>query len=205
MIRLDSVSLSFGDKKIIDNLSIDFERGKKYALMGESGIGKTTILGVVSGLLKVEKGIVTRDSDKISYVFQDARLFPWLTVLENVTLVSNDGKGKHDERALEILGKLGLSDALNMYPEELSGGMKQRVSIARALMYEHEILLLDEPFRALDETTAKQVAEYLFSVEKDKTVIFVTHDKNDISYADYVVNLSTSPISFADLEKSSIN
>ncbi len=203
MIRFDSVSLSYGDKKIIDRLSFCFESGKKYALMGESGIGKTTILGIIAGLKKAENGTVERDSDKVSYVFQDARLFPWLTVLENVMLVSNAPKEKARAQATALLAELGLSDTLDMYPEELSGGMKQRVSIARALMYNYDILLLDEPFRALDEVTAKQVAEYIFDVSRDKTVIFVTHDKSDAQYADYLVNISESPISSFSLVKSS--
>jgi len=140
MIKLYDVSLSYGDKLILDKLSFCFEAGKKYALMGESGIGKSTLLGIVSGLLKPNKGTVEVDSKKISYAFQDDRLFPWLTVVENVILVSNMPKDEAKIRASQILCELGLSDALNMYPDELSGGMRQRVSIARALMYDGEIL-----------------------------------------------------------------
>lgn len=201
MIKLDNISLSFGDKKIIDCLSFSFVKGKKYALMGESGIGKTTILEIIAGLLKTNSGTVMLNSDKISYAFQDDRLFPWLTVIENVILVSDGSKNVAKTRAAEILDRLGVGDILNMYPEELSGGMKQRVSIARALMYDADILLLDEPFRALDEVTAKQVAEYVFSFSKEKTVIFVTHDKNDTVYADYVINISDSPIRTLDFGK----
>ena len=203
MIRFDNISLSFGDKKIIDGLSFNFVKGKKYALMGESGIGKTTILGIISGILKANSGTVVLDSDKISYAFQDDRLFPWLTVIENVILVSDEPKNIAKTKAAEILDRLGLGDILNMYPEELSGGMRQRVSIARALMYDFDILLLDEPFRALDEATAKQVAEYVFAFSEDKTVIFVTHDKNDTVYADYVINISDSPITALTLVKCS--
>ena len=203
MIKFDNISLSFGDKKIIDKLSYSFAKGKKYALMGESGIGKTTMLGIIAGLLKTNSGTVTINSDKISYAFQDDRLFPWLTVIENVILVSNEPKTVAKEKAAEILENLGLWDILDMYPEELSGGMRQRVSIARALMYDFDILLLDEPFRALDESTANQVAEYVFSFSKDKTVIFVTHDKNDTVYADYVIYMSDSPICTFGVEKCS--
>jgi len=203
MIKLYDVSLSYGDKLILDKLSFCFEAGKKYALMGESGIGKSTLLGIVSGLLKPNKGTVEVDSKKISYAFQDDRLFPWLTVVENVILVSNMPKDEAKIRASQILCELGLSDALNMYPDELSGGMRQRVSIARALMYDGEILLLDEPFRALDEATAKQTADYVFKMALGKTVIFVTHDKKDTVYADYVLDLRNSPISEITLEKSS--
>ena len=202
MISFDNISLSFGDKRIIDGLTFSFEDGKKYAIMGESGIGKTTILGIIAGLLKVDGGSVGLENARIAYAFQDARLFPWLTVLENVTIVSD--LRRDDEKAQKILDAVGLGADLEKYPEELSGGMRQRVSIARALMYDANVLLLDEPFRALDEETSKNVAKYLFDMAKDKTVIFVTHDKNDTVYADYVINLNGSPITSFSLEKSSM-
>lgn len=203
MIKLDNISLSFGDKKIINELSFLFENGKKYAIMGESGIGKTTILGIIAGILKAERGSVSADGATVAYAFQDDRLFPWLTVLENVTVVLNGNKEEKKQKATEILQNIGLGGDINKYPEELSGGMKQRVAIARALAYDADVLLLDEPFRALDETTAKSVAEYLFDMTKNKTVIFVTHDKNDTVYADYVLNATTSPISSLSMEKCS--
>lgn len=203
MIKLDNISLSFGDKKIINELSFLFENGKKYAIMGESGIGKTTILGIIAGILKAESGSLSADGATVAYAFQDDRLFPWLTVLENVTVVLNGNKEEKKQKATEILQNIGLGGDINKYPEELSGGMKQRVAIARALAYDADVLLLDEPFRALDETTAKSVAEYLFDMTKDKTVIFVTHDKNDTVYADYVLNATTSPISSLSMEKCS--
>jgi len=187
MIRFDNVSLSFENKKVIDGFTFTFEDKKTYAIMGESGIGKTTLLNIIAGLLKVDSGSVSTDSASVAYAFQDSRLFPWLTVTDNVMIVSNEPKEAAKKRALSILEKLGLSDCADMYPDALSGGMKQRVSIARALMYDYDVLLLDEPFRALDEATAKQVAEYVFSESKDKTVIFVTHDKNDAKYADHVI------------------
>lgn len=203
MIKLDNISLSFGDKKIINELSFLFENGKKYAIMGESGIGKTTILGIIAGILKAESGSLSADGAIVAYAFQDDRLFPWLTVLENVTVVLNGNKEEKKQKATEILQNIGLGGDINKYPEELSGGMKQRVAIARALAYDADVLLLDEPFRALDETTAKSVAEYLFDMTKNKTVIFVTHDKNDTVYADYVLNATTSPISYLSMEKCS--
>ena len=202
MIRFNSVSLSYGDKQIINELSFSFETGKKYALMGESGIGKSTMLRIIAGLIKANKGTVELYGDSLSYAFQEDRLFPWLTVIENVTLVSRMHKSDADNKAKQILLALGLSEAINMYPDELSGGMRQRVSIARALMYDGDVLLLDEPFRALDEATAKQTAEYVFDLSKDKTVIFVTHDKADAKYADYVINVTSSPITSLALEKS---
>ena len=203
MIKFDNVSLSYGNDKIIDRLSFAFESGKKYALMGESGIGKTTLLGIIAGTIKGYNGELIKNSNKVSYAFQDARLFPWLTVLQNVVIVAPQKTPQVIEKAKEILLNLGLSDVYAKYPDELSGGMKQRVSLARALMYDFDILLLDEPFRALDQATASQVAEYVFKMSEGKTVIFVTHDKFDKKYADYILEAKTSPINELRVEKCS--
>lgn len=191
MIELQNVSIRFEGKDIIKNLSYTFEIGKKYAIMGESGVGKTTLLNLISGILKASDGKIVRKSEKMSFVFQEPRLFPWLDVLGNVKIV----KDNSDQEARYILSALGLEDSLELFPSELSGGMKQRVSIARALVYDPEILLLDEPFKALDEGTRKQVADLVFEKMKDKLVIFVTHDKEDLKYADTVLNLKGFPAS----------
>lgn len=188
MINLQNLTVRYDKKNVITDLSFSFESGKKYAIMGESGCGKTTLLNSIAGLIKHKSGEIIRSSEKISYVFQEPRLLPWLNILDNVTIVKDGSM----EKAKEILCKLGLSDALELFPDELSGGMKQRASIARALVYEPDILLLDEPFRALDDATRKYVADYIFENIKDKLVIFVTHDKKDADYADITLNFSTN-------------
>lgn len=205
MISLNNVSLKFENKQVIDNLSFDFENRKKYAIIGESGCGKTTILNVISGLLKPQSGDVSKEPYcKIGYVFQEPRLFDWLTVLENVSSVTGLDKSNSQSKAKELLTLLGLKESLYQYPNELSGGMKQRVSIARAMAYEPDVILLDEPFKALDVETKKQVANILFNCFKDKTVIMVTHDMTDLEYVDYVLQAGPSPISSLSLVKSSM-
>ena len=133
---------------------------------------------------------------RISYVFQEPRLFEWLTALENVSIVSNK------EKAKKLLSLMGLEDAFDKYPTELSGGMKQRVSIARALAYEPDLILLDEPFKGLDEELRREVADTLFKKVKGKTTILVSHDKEDMKYADTILTLTPSPKS--SLVKSNI-
>ncbi len=195
MITLKNISVSFGKKIVIDNLSFNFENGKKYAIMGESGSGKTTIFNVISGLLKPQNGDVLKDENcKVAYVFQEPRLFDWLTVLENVSIATELEKSEGEELAKKLLTDLGLEDSFYHYPTELSGGMKQRVSIARAIAYEPNVILLDEPFKALDSETKKHVANYLFDFCKDKTVIMVTHDNCDLEYADEILKAERSPI-----------
>ena len=203
MIVLNNITVKFGEKTVLENLNVSFDEGKKYAIMGPSGCGKTTILNVISGLIKVKSGSVQdTQKNKISYVFQEPRLYDWMNVTENVSIASSLPKKKADERAREILTSLGLEDSLDLFPAELSGGMKQRVSIARAIAYDPDILLIDEPFKALDEDMKKSVAEYLFSVMEDKTVIMVTHDASDTYYTDHTAIVTNAPISKFDMVKS---
>ena len=205
MIKLTDISVNFDKKSVIDNLNFTFEKGTKYAILGESGCGKTTILNVIANLIKPQHGTVEKDKDlKVSYVFQEPRLFEWQTVSENVTMVIDKPKYEGDKIARDLLSKLGLADSLSLYPNELSGGMKQRVSIARALAFEPDILLLDEPFRALDNETKDKVADYVFNAMNNKTVIMVPHDESDIKYADQIIKINTSPITELVTVKTSI-
>ena len=203
MIVLKNISVNFDEKTVLKNFSATFEDGKKYAIMGQSGIGKTTILNVISGLVKTHGGTVKNTSgNKISYIFQEPRLFDWLNVTENVSIVSPLPKKQAEEKAKEILTALGLEDSLDSLPKELSGGMKQRVSIARAIAYEPDVLLLDEPFKALDEDMKRSVAEYLFSAMDGKTVIMVTHDATDTVYTDFTAHIFSTPVSSLEMVKS---
>ena len=205
MIKLTDISVNFDKKSVIDNLNFTFEKGTKYAILGESGCGKTTILNVIASLIKPRHGTVEKGKDlKVSYVFQEPRLFEWQTVSENVTMVIDKPKYEADKIARDLLSKLGLADSLSLYPNELSGGMKQRVSIARALAFEPDILLLDEPFQALDNETKDKVADYVFNAMNNKTVIMVTHDESDIKYADQIIKINASPITELVTVKTSI-
>ena len=205
MIKLRDVTVRFDKKTVLDKFNFDFEDGISYAIMGESGCGKTTILNAVSRLVKLSEGeIDIPENTKISYVFQEPRLFDWLNVLQNVTLVMDLPPKEAEKKAKSLLSELGLGDSLHLFPTELSGGMKQRVSIARALAYEPTVMLLDEPFRALDAETRQKTASYVFDYMRKKTVITVTHDIADTDFADKVLKIETSPVSKLVVVKNSI-
>ena len=138
MLKIDSVRATYENNTVLNDLSYTFEDKNKYALIGTSGIGKTTLLNILCGIRKADGGTVISDYSSPSYIFKDPRLFPWMTALENVELVYND-----KERAKDILlSLLKDTNALKNFPNELSGGMKQRVSIARALAYDGDIVFI---------------------------------------------------------------
>ena len=187
MIKFDNVSVVFEKNTVIDRLSYEFEEGKVTAILGESGIGKTTLLNLAAGLIKQTSGILTTKYERLSYIFQEPRLFPWLSALENVATVSDEKAAK------EMLSLMGLSEAFDKYPAELSGGMKQRVSIARALAYNPDLILMDEPFASLDKERRDSVTDIVFERIKGKTAIIVTHDVSDTRYADTTLTLTAPP------------
>lgn len=190
MIKLENLTVRYQGKAVLDSLSAELPEGKVIAITGASGIGKTTLLQVLAGLLRPSEGRVLASERRIAYIFQEPRLFPWMTALENVRTVCND-----EARARALLERLlPSSDAADKYPSQLSGGMKQRVSIARALSYEPELLLLDEPFKGLDPETRKETAALVFEQMKGKTVIMVTHDREDLAYCDVIFSMAQSPV-----------
>ena len=189
MLKLDNVSFSYGTRPVLSRFSMQLEKGELLALMGPSGCGKSTLLSLIAGLRKPAEGTVTSDFSGISFVFQEPRLFPWMTARENVRTVCG-GDGSEAEK---WLARLGLADAMDKYPAELSGGMKQRVSIARALAYGADVLLLDEPFGGLDAALRLDVTRQVMEAFAKKTVIMVTHDESDLAYADVVYRLTPPP------------
>lgn len=195
MLRIENLTVKFEKETVLDDLSFSFPEGASLAIVGPSGVGKTTLLNALCGLKKPSSGSVLSDYRRVAYVFQEPRLFPWMTALENVETVTED-----KARARELLEAL-LPDAAEKYPHELSGGMKQRVSIARALAYEPDLLLLDEPFRGLDPETRDRTARFLFETMTGKTVLMVTHDEEDLSHCAAILRLSDKGLS---LEKSNI-
>ena len=188
MLKLDNISLKYGKNTVIDSLSYDFAQGKVTLIRGASGVGKTSLLNIMAGLIKPSSGKVTLNAPRIAYVFQEPRLFEWLTVLENVSTVSDE------PRAVEMLSLMHLSDSVSKYPSELSGGMKQRVSIARALAYDADIVFLDEPFKGLDSELRREISDIVFDKLRGKTVILVSHDESDSAYADIELNLYASSL-----------
>ena len=190
MLKIDSLRAVFDKNIVIDELSYEFKDGKKYAITGASGIGKTTLINILCGLKSPDSGHIQSSYTRPAYIFQEPRLFPWLTALENVILVCDDKK-----RARDILTSL-LNDTedIDKYPHELSGGMKQRVAIARALAYDGDIIFMDEPFHGLDENMRCKVRDLVFAHARDKTVIMITHDAEDTKSCDVVLKMVGSPV-----------
>lgn len=186
-MKIIGISKSFGDKRIFDNFSLTIENGKRVAILGESGIGKTTLVKMLSGLMKPDSGKIDNSSDfPFSAVFQEDRLLPFKTLKKNVMLV-----GATEEKAKQYLTAVGLGDELDSYPSELSGGMKRRAAIARALAFEgYKTLILDEPFNGQDPETKKKLISLIKSETEGKTVILITHSKDDAdALCDAVVEL----------------
>ena len=186
---------------IISDLSFSISSGELVTIVGPSGAGKSTLLNIVSGLDNVFSGqikaqTISGKKARISLMFQEPRLMPWLTVTENVTLVS-DNTVDNQMRAQALLELVGLSDYVDSYPDSLSGGMKKRVSLARAFMPQPDILLMDEPFASLDVPSAEDLREKLLTLweEQKTTILYVTHSlKEAISISDRILFLSKNPM-----------
>lgn len=195
MIRLEHVTKSFGRYKALDDVSIVVEEGEFLTVIGRSGCGKTTMLRMINGLQKPDSGKVYAAGEdvgeadlirlrrKIGYVIQNKGLFPHMTVEKNIIYVPviSGQKDNRQNRKLaeELIGLVGLErEMLDRYPEELSGGQQQRVGIARALASRPKLLLMDEPFGALDEITKRAMQNELLALQKKlgMTVVFITHD-----------------------------
>jgi NitT/TauT family transport system ATP-binding protein len=176
----------FGDKLVLDNINLEIKDKEFLSFVGASGCGKSTFLRLIANLLTPSSGSIEsagREDLKISMVFQDANLLPWLNVLRNVSLPLKL-KGLQSDKPMEWLEKVGLADSAKLYPDELSGGMKMRVAMARAMAMEPDLLLLDEPFGALDEITRQEMGDALlkFREYSQCTAIFVTHSVAEAVY-----------------------
>ncbi|WP_341279099.1 ABC transporter ATP-binding protein [Paenibacillus sp. FSL H8-0537] len=233
-MQFDNIKLSFGGKTIFHDFFLQLGEGKITCLMGASGIGKTSLLRCAAGLEKPEQGRVTRNSNcnctststststnfsnniskgnsssikhRISCVFQEPRLLPGKTVLDNVLWVLGQSSSKSAknsiarDRVIELLREAGLASAIHHFPHQLSGGMRQRVSLVRAFAASPEWLLMDEPFQSLDPATRLNMHQLLLNLwEKDKpTVLLVTHDCDEaLRLGSRIVLLAGSPASIA--------
>ncbi len=192
MLTFTDVSFSYEKKKIFDRFSFSLSDGEILAVMGASGFGKTTLLGLVAGLLKPQEGKIDSSFSRISYVFQEPRLFPWLTVEENLLAVLDKKDPNAKDTVQKALSDVALGDAAKLYPNELSGGMKSRAALARAMVYGGDLFLLDEPFAALDEGLRHALQQTLKDHLKERgaAAILVTHHADDASYlADRILQL----------------
>jgi len=204
-VQVRSVTRRFDNGVIaLDGLDLDVPTGQFLAILGPSGCGKSTLLRLIAGLDQPQAGsvhVAQNDSSRtsVAYVFQDAHLLPWRTVLQNVALpleLMHATRDRRTEEAFKAIEMVGLSDAMHCYPSQLSGGMRMRVSLARAMITHPALLLLDEPFAALDEITRQRLDEQLRELWRTSrtTVIFVTHSTAEAVFlAQRAVVLSRRP------------
>lgn len=210
LLDLKDISLTYHSKKsetlALSNLNFSVNTGDFVAIVGPSGCGKSTILSLISGLLKPTSGTITingenitKPSSKVGYMFQRDNLFEWINIEKNILLGQKITKQNNDENktyATNLLKSYGLLEFKSRYPSELSGGMRQRVSLIRTLALRPQILLLDEPFSALDYQTRLMVQDDIYSIIKkeEKTAVLVTHDISEaIAMSNRIIALSPRP------------
>jgi len=212
-IRVSGVSLSYGSVDAVADVSFDVRPGEFVSLIGPSGCGKSSALRLIGGLLTPDRGTVSvagsvvvgpRPQD-VAFVFQDLALYPWRSALRNVEVAlefAGAPRAGRREQAAACLRAVGLADAAQRFPHQLSGGMQQRVAIARALVSKAPVLLLDEPFAALDELSRTRIGEQLTALleEQGKTVVSVTHNLSEAVYlSDRVIVMSPRPGTIKDV------
>ena len=215
-LTLDKVSHHYfsnkGYTKALDSVSLSIKEGEFVSILGPSGCGKSTILSIIAGIIKPTEGAVllkqqdSNDSElAIGYMLQQDYLFPWKTIIDNVLLgpkIGNTNTTTTKEKGLELLNEVGLSHVVNDYPGSLSGGMRQRAALVRTLITNPEILLLDEPFSALDYLTKLKLEDLVSHLLKSyqKTSVLVTHDIGEaISMSDRIFLMDANPGSIANI------
>lgn len=193
-VSVSGVSKNYGNVEALKNLSLDFPRGQLTSLLGPSGCGKTTLLKIIAGLLQPNEGTIEIDGKKVTgpgpdraFVFQDFALLPWANVIRNVSFgleLRGVAASEREAIAEKYIKDVGLAGFEKAYPHELSGGMKQRVGLARALSVDAQVLLLDEPFSAVDEQNRRKFQEDMLELvrNENKTFIFVTHSIEEAVY-----------------------
>ena len=186
-VSVKGIYKNYGDVEALRDMSLDFPKGQLTSLLGPSGCGKTTLLKIIAGLLIPNQGevyvndqIVTEPGPDRAFVFQDFALMPWASVIRNVAFgleLRKVAKSEREDIARKYIKQVGLDGFENSFPHELSGGMRKRVGLARALSVDSPVLLMDEPFSAVDEQTRRKFQEELLQLVKNenKTFIFVTH------------------------------
>lgn len=205
-VAVRNISKNYGDVEALRDLTLEFPRGQLTSLLGPSGCGKTTLLKIIAGLLEPTAGEVEVNGNPVTgpgpdraFVFQDFALLPWASVIRNVAFgleLRGVAKSEREATAEKYIKDVGLAGFENSFPHELSGGMRQRVGLARALSVDAQVLLMDEPFSAVDEQTRRKFQEDLLSLvqNENKTFIFVTHSIEEAVYvSDQVAILLPRP------------
>ncbi len=172
-IQINNLCKKYGDKIVFDAYTNTFDFNGILLIKGASGLGKTTLMRIIAGLEKADKGEITKDSKSISFMFQEDRLIPFVSVLKNLTAVCGEDK------ALHYLKLMGLENEKDNSPLSLSGGMRRRVSLARALCFNSDLVILDEPFKGLDEELKSTICEIIKEESKKRDFIIISHDSED--------------------------
>lgn len=181
MIIFKDISKSYGNKIVLKNFNIDIREGQTTFVLGKSGSGKTTFSKIVLGLEKIDAGEISGlDGKKISVVFQEDRLMENMTIGSNFKMTVDSHINR--KQIVEKMEKIGLFQPLETKISELSGGMKRRISILRAFLIEFDLIVMDEPFRGLDEETKEKVMNFVIQNIKGKTAIIITHNKDEVEY-----------------------
>ncbi|MBV9496142.1 MAG: ABC transporter ATP-binding protein [Acidobacteria bacterium] len=203
-VQFRNVNMSFASTRVLEDVDLDVREGELVCILGPSGCGKSTLLNIVGGFLQPTSGSVTIDGEPVTgpdprriFVFQERGVFPWLTVEGNIGFgLHKLSEAEQQKRIAHYVNLVGLRGFEKSYPRELSGGMKQRLEVARALAVDPDVLYLDEPFGALDSITRLQMRRELLRIwqAEKKTILFVTHDiEESVQLADRVVVMSTRP------------
>jgi len=199
-LKLENITKFYGDRLILDRFSLEFKPGSVTCLFGPSGCGKTTLLNLIGGVTAPDSGTISGfAAEMISFIFQETRLLPWKTVLGNVIfpLIDKLPEKQATEIARKFISMVGLENEAGLFPHQLSGGMKQRVSIARAFAYPGSLILMDEAFQNLDNTLKYNILDSFLKIwEVDRrTVVFVTHDIDEaIKLGQEIIFLNNSPL-----------
>jgi len=207
MLKIENLTKTFIDKdgdeiQALSDVSLRVDEGQFVSIIGPSGCGKSTLLRIIAGLESATDGsciIDSEDNSKVGFVFQEYALFPWMTVQQNISFgleIQGEKSKQRKDKAQNYISRFGLEGFEDSYPKELSGGMKQRVAIARTLINDPSVILMDEPFGALDSQTRTMMQKFLYEIWKEskKTVIFVTHNIDEAVYlSGKIIGLSKRP------------